>query len=141
MRRFIVLFVSFLLLYSCSSKTIYPKPKDLISKDSMALLIKELFYANTARGLKNNFLQRKVNYHPLIYKKFKIDSARFYNSNFYYTSTIDDYDDILSTVLSLMEKDEKYYTEIRRVKDSIYQDSIKKVRGDLISTPKLEKKN
>ena len=43
-------------------------------------------------------LQRKINYFPFVYDRFKIDSTRFQKSSFYYTSKIDEYDEILAQV-------------------------------------------
>jgi len=89
-----------LFMVSCTSNTIYKKPKDLIPKDTMVLLLTDLFIANTAYSYKNRGLRKKTNYMPLLYNKYKIDSVRFLESNLYYTSIIDEYDEIYKEVKS-----------------------------------------
>ena len=98
MNKIIVIFFLSLFFASCTSNTILKKPKNLIPKDQMVDLITDLFIANDAKAIKNENLERKVNYSPLIYEKYQIDSSRFKESNLYYTSKIDDYNDILNEV-------------------------------------------
>ena len=83
MKKASVIIVIFCVFLSCTSNTIYEKPKDLIPKDSMVLLLKDLYVASAARNLKNIRLQKRFSYVPLIYKKYEIDSARFQRSNFF----------------------------------------------------------
>jgi len=113
---------------NCTSNTILEKPKDLIPKEQMVDLITDLFLANEAKSIKNENLERNINYSPLIYEKYKIDSLRFKESNLYYTSKIDEYNDILNEVdkrlKTLLEEFEASITE----KDSI--DSIDKSLRD-----------
>ena len=58
----------------------------------MALLITDLYIAKSAYSEKNINNERKINYVPLIYNKYKIDSTRFISSNYYYTSKLEEYD-------------------------------------------------
>ncbi|MBL4905239.1 MAG: DUF4296 domain-containing protein [Flavobacteriaceae bacterium] len=99
MKNLSLLFVV-LFMVSCTSNTIYKKPKDLIPKDTMVLLLTDLFIANTAYSYKNRGLRKKTNYMPLLYNKYKIDSVRFLESNLYYTSVIDEYDEVYKEVKS-----------------------------------------
>jgi len=89
-----VLFFVLTFLFSCTSNTIYEKPKDLIPKDTMVLLLADLYIASSAYFEKNTNLERKVNYMPLIYNKYQIDSVRFLSSNHYYMTIIDEYDEL-----------------------------------------------
>ncbi len=139
MKKIIYISFVFILVVSCTSKTIYPKPDDLISKDSMSLLIEDLIIAGSAKNTKNITFRRKINYHPLVFEKYKIDSVRFERSNFYYTSKIDAYEDIFSEVVSSLEKKHSYFFEIKKVKDSIYRDSVKRKRDELMKLRKKEK--
>tara|TARA_R110002124_G_scaffold54759_2_gene155462 strand:- start:5775 stop:6095 length:321 start_codon:yes stop_codon:yes gene_type:complete len=84
------------------------KPKDLIPKDTMVLLLTDLFIAKSALVEKNIQNQRKINYTPLVYNKYKIDSTRFSSSNFYYTSKLEEYELIYKAVNDnlLAKKDE-----------------------------------
>ena len=118
----------FSVLVSCTGNTIYEKPKDLIPRDSMILLLKELYLATSAKSLKNVNQQRRINYVPLVYERYKIDSLRFNRSNFHYISKIDIYESILSEVLVLLRKEQVAFSEMKRVEDSILNDSLKKKR-------------
>ncbi|WKD85415.1 hypothetical protein KCTC32516_00755 [Polaribacter huanghezhanensis] len=94
----ILFFLIVIVLTSCTSNTILKKPKDLIPKDTMVLLLTDLFIAKSAFPEKNTLNQRKINYIPLVYNKYKIDSTRFSKSNFYYTSKLEEYELIYTAV-------------------------------------------
>lgn len=91
-------FILVVIISSCTSNTMLKKPEDLIPKDTMMLLLTDLFIAKSAFIEKNTLNQRKVNYMPLVYNKYKIDSTRFASSNFYYTSKLDEYELIYKAV-------------------------------------------
>jgi len=98
MKRLILLFSAFLFLSNCTSNTIYKKPTDLIPKDTMVILIQEMLIASASKNVKTINLQRKIDYFPFVYDRFKIDSTRFQKSSFYYISKIDTYTEILAQV-------------------------------------------
>ncbi|WGH74858.1 DUF4296 domain-containing protein [Tenacibaculum tangerinum] len=115
MKYFIYIGIGLFLL-SCNSNTIYKKPKNLISKDSMIMLLTDMYIASSAKNQKNKFLKREKNYMILVYEKYKIDSTRFDASNTYYTSRVDEYSDILKKVKSNIDSLEATY---RAIEDSI----------------------
>lgn len=123
----LIIFVVSLFL-SCTGNTIYEKPKDLISKDSMVLLLKDLYLATAAKNIKNINLQRRFSYAPLVYQKYQIDSLRFHRSSLYYTSKVDLYEPMLKEVLASLEEDRAVFARQKKVKDSIMQDSLKRDR-------------
>ncbi len=94
----VVAIIALALFVSCTSRTILEKPKNLIPKDTMVLLLTDLYIAKNAFHEKNIRNEKKVNYMPLVYNKYKIDSTRFYISNFYYTSKLEEYDLIFKEV-------------------------------------------
>lgn len=115
---YIILFVS-IFICNCTSNTILEKPENLISKNQMVDLLTDMFIAASAENIKNLELKRKVNYYPLVFEKYKIDSGLFRENNFYYMSKVDDYEDILNKVKArLKAMDDKYDTE-RKIEDSI----------------------
>lgn len=130
---------------ACTSNTIIKKPNNLIPKDQMVDLLTEMLLASGAENVKNLDLQRKVNYFPIVFEKYDIDSTRFKESNYYYTSRIDDYDEILGKVDERLKVLEQHYEKERKISDSIkrvQRDSlrgIKKVilekRPDLVQEP------
>lgn len=97
MRSILHIAVVFIFL-SCTSRTIYKKPNDLISKGQMIDLWTDIYIAQGARSVKNKKLERKVNYMPFVYEKYKIDSARFMRSNIYYTSKVEIYEEMFQKV-------------------------------------------
>lgn len=94
---FYITFLS-LLLINCTSNTIIKKPNNLIPKDQMVDVLTDMFLASGAENIKNLRLERKANYFPLVFEKYHIDSTQFKESNFYYVSRIDDYEEILKKV-------------------------------------------
>lgn len=131
MKKFLVIILVFCAFLSCTSNTIYEKPKDLIPRDSMIPLLKDLYLASAAKNIKNSQLQRRFSYAPLVYQKYQIDSNRFQRSNLYYTSKIDLYEPILKEVLASLEKDRALYSKLKKERDSLKQDSLKNARRNL----------
>lgn len=127
----------FVFLVSCTSNTILEKPKDLIPKDTMSLLIQEMMIASSAKHVKNKNFERKIEYMSLVYDQFKIDSTRFQTSNLYYMSKIDVYQEIFVNAKDRLEKQKAFYEEINNKKDPIVSDSLKKIR--VRNKKKLEK--
>ncbi|MDX1829701.1 MAG: DUF4296 domain-containing protein [Lutibacter sp.] len=134
MKKIIYIAVLSVLVISCTSNTILKKPKDLIPKDEMVNIITDMLIASSAQQIKNKELMRNVNYFPLIFEKYHIDSTRFKSSNFYYTSQIDEYDVILKEVKERLSAQKKIVDSIRKVEDSIsrakkIKPSVKKVNS------------
>lgn len=128
-------------LVSCTSNTILEKPKDLIPKDTMSLLIEEMMIASSSKFIKNKFQENDVNYMTLVYERFKIDSLRFQRSNLYYISKIDDYQKIIEKATQSLEAKKEFYGSQKTRLDSIRKDSIKKIKTNaklLDSVKKLE---
>ena len=120
-------FLVSIFLVSCTSNTIFKEPKDLIPRDTMTLLLGDMMIASSAKFVPNKNQQNKVNYMAFIYDKYKIDSLRFQNSNLYYTSKIDLYEEMITDVKKNLEEKKDFYNKMSSRKDSIRRDSIKKV--------------
>ncbi|WP_372794284.1 DUF4296 domain-containing protein [Lutibacter sp.] len=131
MNKFIYILILSVFFGACTSNTIIKKPENLIPKEQMIDLLTDIFIANGGDNIKNINLQRSTNYFPFVFEKYKIDSSRFRESNYYYTSRIDDYDEILEKVdKRLKALKEQYDNEIKLA------DSIARVRKDSIKTSK-----
>jgi len=124
MKNRITSLILIILFASCKSNTIYDEPLDLIPKDSMMLLLKDLYLATAAKNIKNARQQKKVSYITLIYNKYNIDSLRFNSSNLYYTSKIDVYEPMLNEITAMLEKELEIFIEAKKLKDSLYNDSL-----------------
>ena len=119
MSKFFYIALLVLFLINCTSNTIIKKPDNLVSKDEMANILTDMFLASGGENIKNLQLQRKVNYFPLVYEKHQIDSTRFKESNFYYVSRIDDYQEILDKVDKKLKELRKLNQEEISMRDSI----------------------
>jgi len=120
----VVIFIS-----SCTSDTIYKKPKDLIPPDEMVNLLTDIYLANASASIPNKLEGRNIQYLPLVYKKYKIDSARFNHSNVYYLSRIKEYKFIQQKVLKRLKILNNKYKILSSKIDSVNRlrlDSIKK---------------
>ena len=106
-------------MFSCTSNTILKKPDNLIPEDQMVDLLTDLFLANNAKNIKNLDLKRQIDYYPLVFEKYNIDSTQFKESNFYYTSKVDDYDAILNRVEERLKTLDTKFNNLKRAEDSI----------------------
>jgi uncharacterized protein related to proFAR isomerase len=129
----ISLLLLFIFLVSCTSNTIFKKPKDLIPKDTMSLLVQDMMIASSAKFVKNINKQKKINYISFVYDKYKIDSVRFQNSNFYYISKIDLYEEIITDAKVKLESKKKFFTKLKATQDSINKLKRKEIRDTLFS--------
>lgn len=136
------IFVLFL-VFSCTSNTIFEKPKDIIPKDSMSLLIQDMIIASSAKFIKNKNKQIKINYMPFVHDIYKIDSSRFQNSNYYYMTQIDVYEEILTNAKTSLKKRKKALNKLKKKLDSIKKDSLNSLknktslRADTVKKPTL----
>ena len=132
--------ISYLILLSiffmaCTSNTIIKKPDHLISKNQMVDLLTDMLIASGAENIKNSNLERNVNYFPLVFEKYGIDSTRFKESNYYYTSRIDEYEQILQKVDARLKAMKKEIDDDIKLKDSLKSDSIKNQGAKFIKAP------
>ena len=121
--KYIALLIIFI---SCESKTKYKKPENLIPKEEMINLLVDLHLATGTVDVRDKNDQRDLNYMVLVYEKYQIDSTRLAESNFYYTSNIEEYEYIFKEVekkLNIMK--EKYKLIIDTVSEE-RNDSIRK---------------
>ena len=120
---------------ACTSNTIIKKPDHLISKNQMVDLLTDMLIASGAENIKNSNLERNVNYFPLVFEKYGIDSTRFKESNYYYTSRIDEYEQILQKVDARLKAMKKEIDDDIKLKDSLKSDSIKNQGAKFIKAP------
>jgi len=104
MKNFWNLSLCFILLAACNSNTLVKKPKNLLTKELMIEIITDTYIAKAASTERNIMGDKHVNYHPLVYKKYQIDSVRFNSSLKYYISRINDSEKIFKAVEQKLEK-------------------------------------
>jgi len=98
MKHAIYIFLILFTLVSCTSRTIYKKPENLIGKEKMITIWTDLYMAMGAKSVKTITLEKEKNYIPLVLEKYKIDSVQFSKSNIYYTSRIEEYEKMFQEV-------------------------------------------
>jgi len=94
---------------SCTSKTIYKKPDKLIEKDKMIDIWTDIYIARGAKSVQTKDMRKNINYLPLVFKKYKIDSAQLSESNIYYTSKIDEYQKMFEVVNKRLVAEKEIY--------------------------------
>jgi len=101
-RRILILFG--LILLSCKTDNAPVKPKNLIPEDKMVEVLIDLSLLSSAKGLNKKILENNgITPDEYVYKKHKIDSLQFTESNLYYSYFIDDYDKIYLKVKDSLE--------------------------------------
>ena len=105
-------FILVFFLYSCNDKVNYEKPEGLISKEEMTDLLYEMHLAVGTSNVRNIHLEKNRNYMSLVYEKYGIDSTQFAESNIYYTSNIDDYEEIYEEVQRRLDTLKKFHQHI-----------------------------
>lgn len=98
-----------MILASCTSRTIYKKPDNLIGKEKMIIVWTDLYIAMGAKSVKTITGENEINYIPLVLKKHKIDSIQFSKSNIYYTSRIEEYEEMFEEVQKRLKEVKNIY--------------------------------
>ena len=127
MKKSLLIFL-FISIISCTSNTIFKKPDDLIPKEEMVDLLTDIYLTAASKPYRNKLGERNIDYTFLVYEKYGIDSARFKASNHYYSTKIDEYEKIYLEVEKNLKTLNTKYKTIRKIKDSIKKDSLKRVR-------------
>ena len=123
----IIFILSLMIFCSCSNNE-KNKPENLMTEDQMVNFLFDINIINSSRAFRN---RSELNYYnikdSLLFKKHKIDSLKFSNSNFYYASNPKIYLKIysklevkLNTLKDSLSKDFELYTKKRK-------DSLKRV--------------
>ena len=126
MKRIFYIIFFLLFLGSCTSRTIYKKPENLIEKEQMIQIWTDIYIATAARSQKTIALEKDKNYIPMVLKNHKIDSIQFSESNLYYTSRIDEYEKMFEEVQKRLKDQKEVYDPETEL------DSILRTKRDII---------
>ncbi|RMA66346.1 DUF4296 domain-containing protein [Ulvibacter antarcticus] len=130
MKYFLTLVV-ILFFIGCQDVKRPERPENLIPENEMVDILTEVYLINAARSTDNRvLLKSKIMPDSFIYKKFRIDSLQFAESNAFYTSELNTYNGLFMKVQervellkirvdSIAEIIKKREEEERRIKDSI----------------------
>lgn len=135
MKYFSFIVLCLLLMASCQDVKRSEKPEDLIPEDKMVNVLTEMSLLQGARSYSKQELERRgIKPDEYLWEKFDIDSARFANSNNYYSENYVVYQRIYEKVKDSLETLKSHYDSIRELEEE-ERDSIieaKRARGDTI---------
>ena len=104
MRKLVAFFLLFAILISCQ-KSAVPKPDNLIDEDVMVNIMYDISILEAMKSQKGDVLEsNSINPNTYIFKKYKIDSLQFANSDKFYASEIKKYKEIFDKVNKRMEE-------------------------------------
>ncbi|MFT7335712.1 MAG: hypothetical protein ACI9M1_001633 [Porticoccaceae bacterium] len=136
MKKVLSFLVILILIVSCKEE-IVEKPDNLIEKNKMVDIMYDLAILE---GIKyqniTSLADYNVNSSQYIYKKYKIDSLQFVQSNVYYASNYEEYKEFFDEIVKRID-DQKAVVDslvLMDVKKKVKLDSIKLKKG--ISTAK-----
>ena len=118
MKKGVLFFILISLILSCKEEVV-KKPENLIEKEIMVDVMYDLALLEAIKYQSPNALQaHKINPDEYIYKKYKIDSAQFVQSNMYYASDYKEYKNMYDQINSRLAKNKSLLEEaIKNEKD------------------------
>jgi hypothetical protein len=104
MRKLVAFFLLFAILISCQKPAV-PKPDNLIDEDVMVDIMFDISILEAMKSQKGDVLEANaINPNTYIFKKYKIDSLQFANSDKFYASDIKKYKGIFDKVNKRIEE-------------------------------------
>ena len=104
MKKLATLFLLFAILISCQKPAV-SKPDNLIDEEVMVDIMYDVSVLEAMKSQKAFVLEaNKINPNTYIYKKYKIDSLQFANSDKFYASDIKKYKEIFDKVNERIEE-------------------------------------
>ncbi|GLU43548.1 DUF4296 domain-containing protein [Allomuricauda sp. NBRC 101325] len=98
MKKIIIAFLGTVLLAGCAEEVV-KKPENLIAKEEMVKILHDLAILNaTKSATANHFENSGIDIMEYLYDTYKIDSAQFAQSDFYYASLPLEYQSIYQEV-------------------------------------------
>jgi hypothetical protein len=118
MKKGVLFFILISLILSCKEEVV-KKPENLIEKEIMVDVMYDLALLEAIKYQSTNELEtHKINPDEYIYKKYKIDSAQFVQSNMYYASDYKEYKKMYDQINSRLVKNKSLLEEaIKNEKD------------------------
>lgn len=136
----VIYIVITLLFVSCYGIDRPKKPENLMSKDKMVDVLVELALVSSAKGINKRELENKgIVPDTFVYKKHKIDSTIFANSNNYYAYDIDEYSQIYKDVRDSLESLRIFYKDVEKKENLIKDKELKETLKDKVKRVKTAK--
>lgn len=143
----VILFLAILTLFFSCKEDVVKKPKRLIEKDVMVDIMYDISILDAIRYQNPSSIDSfKINAKDFIFKKYKVDSLQFINSNIYYSSDyegykimfdqvvkrIDNQKTVADSLIKLEEKKLKKVKKIKRIKKPLAADTLSKGRKQFV---------
>lgn len=118
MKKGVLFFILISLILSCKEEVV-KKPENLIEKEIMVDVMYDLALLEAIKYQSPDAIEtHKINPDEYIYKKYKIDSAQFVQSNMYYASDYKEYKKMYDQINSRLVKKKSLLEEaIKNEKD------------------------
>lgn len=118
MRKYLIILTS-LAVVSCTEKLI-EKPDNLIPRDKMVVILKDMAILNAARTT-NTLVLREHGIEPTqhLFEKYDIDSTIFVESDRYYASRPLEYVSIYEEIEASLTKQKEAMDETKKINDSL----------------------
>lgn len=146
MKNIIPIFILLIVLAGCK-KELIKEPKRLIEREKMVNIMYDLSILE-AMKLENPGLMDSIKYtsNQYIYKKYKIDSTQFAQSNIYYASDYKEYEKMYNQIKARLDNEKTQVTSLiraktkkemqkekakKKLKEKKVADSIKKAKQNL----------
>lgn len=127
-----------MLLFSCKNEVV-EKPDHLIDKEVMENIIYDMSLLDAIKYNQPSTTEKyKINPKEFIYKKYKVDSAQFAQSNIYYASNFDEYKEMYDNVVKRMDSKKAVLDSI--IKKEVKRDSLIEVKRKRLDSIKVAKK-
>jgi len=122
MKKTVSFLVIVILLFSCKNDGI-EKPDRLIDKEVMENIIYDMSLLEAIKYNEPSTTEKyKVNPKEFIYKKYKVDSTQFAQSNIYYAANFDEYKAMYDNVIKRMDGKKAVLDSI--IKKEVKRDSL-----------------
>ena len=108
-----------ILLTSCGEKLL-DKPEDLIPKDKMINILRDITILNSARSTSVTVLHDyKIEPTTFVFSKYGVDSLQFVTSDKYYASLPNEYEAMYVEIEKQLDNEKEQMSEAKRIKDSL----------------------
>jgi hypothetical protein len=144
----IILCTLVLIILTACEKELVKKPKHLIEREKMVNIMYDLSLLEAMKVEQNSLIDSlKYTANQYIYKKYKIDSLQFAQSNIYYASDYKDYEKMYNEIKVRLQNEKKLVEGLiknraknealkakakKKLKEKKVKDSIKKSKRILL---------
>jgi hypothetical protein len=153
MKKIFLVFIVFIFVISCN-KELVKEPKSLIEREKMVDIMYDLALLE-AMKVENPALMdsMKSTSNQYIYKKYKIDSVQFAQSNIYYAADYEEYEKMYNQIKTRLDNEKTQVNVLikaeakkemlkaktqKKLKEKKVADSIKKAKQNLILKKKTD---